>query len=215
MTDASQVGHIAGRFRDLQGLRQVVGGVGLLLLFGVEVASPMSPADVRAKGIEPLLWALAVLAVAIPIAVVAFIKVTAWYRRNFGLVEQTARRRRLGKLIGGGGALVFVIPFEVDSLATTAGQSLPVNAIDFTLALWIIGYWLYLGRQYRHYLVLAGIGFVLGFVSIAGITPATFAWHVQEATLYIAVASIVGGLIDHRILTRALSQPEIGLGIES
>jgi hypothetical protein len=92
---------------------------------------------------------------------------------------------------------------------------LPVNLMDFTLAGWIIGYWFYLGRSFRHYLVLAGIGLVLGLASIAGFPPASFASHLREATLYMAFASIVGGLIDHRILTRALPRIENRVGVGS
>ncbi len=111
--------------------------------------------------------------------------------------------------------LAFLIPFNVDSIANNSGQALPVNLLDFTLALWIVGYWWYIGWSFRHYLVLAGIGFILGFASIAGIPPATFAWHLREATLYFAVACIASGLIDHRILTSALQDPEERIGLES
>ena len=82
------------------------------------------------------------------------------------------------------------------------------------MALWFVGYWLYLGRPFWHYPVVAGIGFVLGLASIAGIPPATFAWHLREATLYFSLAAIAGGVIDHRILTRSLSASRRSVGLE-
>lgn len=215
MNDARQAAHIAGRFRDLQGLRQVVAGVGLLLLFGLEMAFPLSSADIRTAGISVELWELALLVVGTALTVLAFLWVSAWYRRHYGEVEQTRSQKRLAKFIGGGGAVAFILPFEIETSAMIYGHSLPVNLMDFTLALWIIAYWLYLGRPFWHYPVLAAIGLGLGIASIAGIPPATFAWHLREATLYIAVGSIVGGVIDHVILTRSLSRSESPVGLES
>ena len=141
--------------------------------------------------------------------------VTAWYRRHYGEVEQTARQKRFGAFVGGGGALAFLLPFQIEIFAMNSGQSLPVNLMDFTIALWIVTYWLYLGRPFWHYLVLTAIGIGLGIASIAGFPPATFAWHLREATLYIALASIVGGVMDHLILTRALTRSESPVGLES
>jgi hypothetical protein len=212
---ARQAARIAGRFRDLQGLRQAVAGVGLLLLFGLEMTFPLSSADIRAAGIAVELWELALLVVGSALTVLAFLWVTAWYRRHYGEVEQTRSQKRLGKFIGGGGAVAFILPFEIETSAMIYGHSVPVNLMDFTLALWIIAYWLYLGRPFWHYPVLAAIGFGLGIASIAGIPPATFAWHLREATLYIAIASIAGGVIDHMILTRSLSRSESPVGLES
>jgi hypothetical protein len=63
----------------------------------------------------------------------------------------------------------FLIPFEIETFAMNFGHALPVNLALFTLSLWIIGYWLYLGRWFWHYLVIAGIGFILGLASIAGV----------------------------------------------
>jgi hypothetical protein len=212
---ARQAAHIAGRFRDLQGLRQAVAGVGLLLLFGFEMTFPMSSADMRAAGITVELWGLAALAAGIALMVVAVLWVSAWYRRHYGEVERTRRQKRLGAIVGGGGALTFLVPFEIEVFAMNYGHTVPVNLMDFTVALWIIAYWLYLGRPFWHYLVLTAIGVGLGIASIAGIPPATFAWHLREATLYVALASIVGGVIDHMILTRSLSRSERSIGLES
>jgi len=215
MNDARQAAHIAVRFKDLQGLRQVVAGVGLLLLFGFEMTFPVSSADMRAAGITVELWGLAALAAGIGVLVVAFLRVSAWYRRHYGEVERTRRQKRLGAIVGGGGALAFLLPFEIEVFAMNYGHSVPVNLMDFTVALWIIAYWLYLGRPFWHYLVLTAIGIGLGIASIAGIPPATFAWHLREATLYVALATIVGGVIDHMILTRSLSRSERSIGLES
>ncbi|HEV3102364.1 MAG TPA: hypothetical protein VG426_08475 [Candidatus Dormibacteraeota bacterium] len=214
MTDVRQVGQIAGRYRDLQGLRQVAGGIGLLLLFAYEMVAPLTLSDFRAAGIGRALWGIGAVAVGFGLVVAAVAWISGWYRRNYGSVEQTARQRRMGRFLGAAGALAFLVPFNLDSIAMNSGNTLPVNLMDFTLALWIVGYWFYLGRSFRHYLVLAGVGLVLGLASIAGLPPASFAWHLREATLYFAVATIVGGLIDHRILTNALPRvdTEVSLG---
>jgi hypothetical protein len=215
MTDARQAGQIAGRYRDLQGLRQVAAGFGLLFLFAFEMVAPLNRADMKAAGIGRVLLFLGALIVGFAIALGAVAWISAWYRRNYGSVEQTARQRRVGMLIGGVGVLAFVVPFNVETIAMNAGQTVPVNFMDFTVALWIICYWFYLGRSFRHYLVLAAVGFALGLASIVGIPPATFAWHLREATLYFAAATIVAGLIDHKILTSALPRLENRVGVGS
>ncbi|HXN92168.1 MAG TPA: hypothetical protein VN906_11875 [Candidatus Sulfotelmatobacter sp.] len=213
-TDARHAAHIAGRFRDLQGLRQAVAGVGLLMLFASELVLPMSRPDARAAGVGVLLWVAGVLVVGFAVVIVAIRWVNAWYRRHYGQVDLTRRQKLLGSVIGGGGALAFLVPFQIDALAQNSGQVPPVNLILFTMALWIIGYWFYLGRPYWHYVLIGGIGFVLGIASIAGIPPSTFAWHVREATLYVALASIAGGVVDHMILTRTLHRSESSVDLE-
>jgi hypothetical protein len=215
MPDVRQAANIAGRFRDLQGLRQAAAGVGLLLLFVWEMAVPLSRDGIRNANMALVLGSLAGVIVCFALAGVAVWWISAWYRRNYGSVEQTKRQRRLGRVIGAAGALAFLIPFNIDEIAAINGGYLTVNLMDFTLGLWVIGYWLYLGRPFWHYPVIAGIGFALGLASLAGIPPSTFAWHIREATLYFALASIAGGVIDHMILTRSLSQSQSRIGLES
>jgi hypothetical protein len=215
MTNARQAGEVANRYQALQGLKQVAAGVGLLAFFAYELVAPLNQGDIRAMGIVATLWGLAAVVLGFVVMLVAIYWISAWYRRNYGLVEQTTRQRREVRVIGAAGAVAFLIAFNADTIATNSGHALPVNLMDFAMALWIVGYWWYLGRSFRHYLVLAGIGFVLGVASIAGIPPATFAWHLREATLYFAVASIAGGLIDHRILSRALQTPEEPIVVQS
>ncbi|HEX7263093.1 MAG TPA: hypothetical protein VF383_02835 [Candidatus Dormibacteraeota bacterium] len=215
MTDTRQVGQIAGRYLDLQGLRQVAVGIGLLFLFAYEMVGPLTSAEIRAAGSGRVLLGLGAVVVGFAIAVAAAARISAWYRRNYGSVERTVRQRRLGMLIAGAGVLAFLVPFNIETTTMNSGHTLPVNLMDFTLALWIVGYWFYIGRSFRHYLVIAGIGFILGIASIAGIPPSTFVWHLREATLYAAFASIVGGLIDHRILTNALLRVDTRVGVGS
>jgi len=161
-----------------------------------------------------LLGSLGVVIACFALALVGFWRITIWYRGHYGRVEQTPRQRRLGRIIGGTGALAFLLPFEIDIVAANGG-SVPVNLMLFTLSLWIVGYWFYIGRPFWHYPLIAGAGIVLGFLSIAGIPPNTFAWHLREATLYFALATIVGGVIDHVILTRSLSPSEGSIGVSS
>jgi hypothetical protein len=213
VTDARQAAHIAGRFSDLQGLRQAVAGVGLLLLFGWEMTFPLSAANIRAAGVGAL-WGAGLLVVGFAAMIVAILPVNAWYRRHYGRVERTRRQKRLGAVVGGGGALAFLIPFDIDVIAQNSGQVVPVNLMLFTMALWIVGYWLYIGRPFWHYLLIAGIGFVLGIASIAGLPPSTFASHLREATLYVALATIAGGVVDHMILTRSLPLSGSPVGLE-
>lgn len=148
------------------------------------------------------------------VVIIAVLRVNAWYRRHYGHVDMTRRQKVLGSVIGGSGTLAFLVPFEIDVLAQNSGPVPPVNLMLFTMAMWIIGYWLYIGRPFWHYLLIAGIGFVLGIASVAGIPPSTFAWHVREATLYLALATIAGGVIDHMILTRTLQRSESSVGLE-
>jgi hypothetical protein len=215
MSDPREARAIAGRFRDLQGLRQAAAGVGLLFLFAWEMVAPLGRDGIRAANVGFLLGSLGAVTVSFALAMVGVWWVSGWYRRNYGSVQQTKRQRRLGSVIGGTGALAFLIPFNIDQIAAIHGGYVAVNLMDFTLALWIVGYWLYLGRPRWHYPIIAGIGFALGLASIAGIPPATFAWHLREATLYFALASIVGGVIDHMILTSSLSRSRSRIGLES
>jgi hypothetical protein len=212
---ARQAARIAARFSDLLGLRQAVGGVGLLLLFGWELVFPLSAADFRAAGIGVELWGVAVLVVGIAIVIAAVLWVNAWYRRTYGAVERTRSQKRMGAIVGGIGALAFLVTFEVDVFAQNYGHVLPVNLILFALAIWIIGYWLYLGRPFWHYILISAVGLVLGVAAIAGIPPSTFAWHIREATLYFGLATVAGGVIDHMFLTRSLPRSESPVGLES
>lgn len=215
VANAKQAAHIAERYLDLQGLRQVAAGAGLLVLFGWLMLFPLTPLDARAMNVSTLLWTLLAVVCGFALAMVGVRWATLWYRREYGSVQRTASQRRLGGLIGGSGALAFLVPFNIESIATTGGHPLQVNLMAITLALWIVAYWFYIGRSFRHYLVLAGVGFVLGLVSIAGIPPANFVWHAREAILYFAVATMIGGYIDHRILISALSPAEKRVGVDS
>lgn len=213
--EAKQAAQVAGRFGDLQGLRQVAAGIGLLLVFVWAMMFPFTLDDIRARGMGFALWGLVSLIAICAVVVVAIVRVSDWYKRRYGLVEQTGSQRRLMVLLSGTGLLAVLIPLEIDSVAMNQGHALPVNLGDFTLALWILGYWLYIGRQFRHYLLLAGLGFVLGVGSIVGIPPANFAWHIREMILYFAVATVVGGYLDHRIFAAALEPSEDRIGIEA
>jgi hypothetical protein len=197
---------VAGRFLDLQGLRQAVAGVGLLMLFAWEMFFPISLAEMRAAGGPPPVWSAAALIAGWGVVGFGIWWTSDWYKRRYGRVEQTWRQRRWGMVIGGTGVLAFLIPFNIENFAANLGHPIPVNLQLFTMAVWIFCYWIYLGRPFVHYLVFAGVALGLGLLSFAGIPPANFVWHLREATLFFALASIVGGVIDHRILTRALSE---------
>ena len=183
----------------------------MLFLFAAEMLLPLSREGMRTAPMGQLLSILVVLVAAFSVGLVGVKVISGWYRRRFGTVEPTRHQRRMGVLIGGGGVLLFLVPMNVEQKIGT----LPVNAVLFTMALWMIGYWWYLGRSFWHYPVLGGIGIVLGLASIAGLPPATWAWHIREATLYIAAAGIIAGLVDHRILSSSLSHPGDRVGKES
>jgi len=183
---------------------------------------PLTLADLRAAG-GPNPWSYALLLAGCAVLIAGILWINGWYRRNYGAVVRTRKQNRVGAVLAGAGLLAFLIPFEAEIFAMNrgllevppqldaSGHTLPANFMLFTLSLWIIGYWLYLGRAFWHYLVIAGVGFVLGLVSIAGIPPATFDWHIREVTLYFGLASLAGGVIDHLILTR--SMPSSGTSV--
>ncbi len=212
---ARQAAQIAGRFRDLQGLRQVAAGVGLLFLGVWELAAPLSRETIRTMNPGRFFGSLGAVAVGIALAMLSVWWITGWYRRRFGRVEQTARQRWMGAVLGGSGALAFLIPFQVEIFAANLNQVLSVNLMEFTFPLWIVGYWVYVGRPLWHYVAFAGIGFGLGLASIAGIPPNSFASHVGGATVYVALSAIAGGVIDHLILTRSMAHFESPVGIQS
>jgi hypothetical protein len=224
--DVHQAAQIASRFQDLQGLRMTVGGAGLLLLFTWEMAFPLTLADIVAAG-GPKPWSYVLLLAGCAVLVVGILWVNGWYRRHYGAVVRTRKQNRLGAVIGGAGALAFLIPFEAELFAMNrgllevppqlnpVGHTLPANFMLFTLSLWVIAYWLYLGRRFWHYLVIGVIGFTLGLASIAGIPPATFDWHIREVTLYFGLATLAGGVIDHIILTRSMPQLVMSVAADS
>ena len=210
ITGARRAQQIAAHFLDLQGLRQVPFGIVLLSLFAVEMILPLSREGIKATPLSTLLWMLAFVVTAFAVAFLASTRISAWYRWQFGTVEQTRHQRLAGRLIAGVGTLAFTVPlFTIEApLWTVYRQALPVNFALFTMCLGIVCFWWYLGRSLNHYLVLAGLGLVLGVASAMGLPPATWPWHLREATLYLAVAAIVGGVLDHRALVSVLSLPE-------
>lgn len=215
-TDAQRARQIAGHFRDLQGLCQVPFGILLLFLFAGEVRLPLSREELRTWPTGQLVSILVVLVGGFALAFVATKLISDWYVRRFGTVERTRHQRRLGALIAAGGGLFFVEPMIVEQRTwVDSGQTMPLNVVLFTMAIWIFVYWWYLGRSVPHYLVLAGIGLALGLASMAGLPPNTWPWHLREATLYLAAAATIGGLLDHRILSRSLSRKEDRVGKES
>lgn len=215
ISDSGRLVLVTGRFRELQGLRQVAAGLGLLFFFVWQLFVPLTPAEIRSAGPGRTLLGLAVLLAWCAVVAAAVVRIDAWYRRHFGVVEQTRRQRRVAYLVAAGGVLAFIVPFQIETAALNAGHSVPVNLFLFTFAAWIVGYWLYIGRELRHYLLFAALALIFGAVSIAGLPPATFAWHLREVTLYFALVSIAGGLIDHAILTRWLSGPKEPVGDDS
>ena len=215
MTGPKEAGHVAERFRDLQGLKLVPAGIAMLFLFAWTLVFPFTQQEIRTAGIGRTLWGLAVLLVGLALAAVAVRRVAAWYTRQYGSVEPTRRQRRLAVIFVVGGLLLFMVPFQIEANAQNVGQTVPVNLLDFALASLMIAFWLYFSRPHVHYVVFAGVGFVLGIASIAGIPPVTFEWHIREAFVYLGLAAIVGGVLDHRILTSMLAQPEKRIGIES
>jgi hypothetical protein len=207
---------VAEHFRALQGLRAVPLGIWLLLFFVVEMLLPLSPEEVGAPSTGQLVLVLVVFVVSLLPAILAFRLISAWYERRFGRVEPTRHQRLVSGLMAGGGVLLFVLPLSIEQrMWVSSGQSLPVNLALLGLALMIIGYWWYLGHSFHYYLAIAGIAILLGAASLVGLPPATWPWHFRELTLYIAVICIVGGLLDHRTLSRSLTQLGDSVGKES
>jgi hypothetical protein len=215
-TGAEKARQIAQHFRALQGLRAVPFGIWLLFLFAVVMLLPLSPEEMRAPSTGQLVSVLAVFVISFLPAVVAFRLISAWYERRFGTVEPTRHQRLVGSLIAAGGSLLFVLPLSVEQrMWVSSGQALPVNLALLGMALLFIGYWWYLGRLFQYYLAIAGIAIVLVAASLAGLPPATWPWHFRELTLFTAVACIIGGLLDHRTLSKSLSQLRDRVGKES
>jgi hypothetical protein len=207
VTTAEQARRIVGHFDALQGLRLVPLGIALLCMGAAEAAFPLNRDGVRAH-LSILLWLLAGVVVAFALAILICTRISAWYRRQYGSVEPTAHQRRMAGLIGGFATLLIALPLNVEgALRGYFDEGWPVNISLLALSLGIVAYWWYLGRYARHYLVLAGVGLALGLASIAGLPPPTWAWHLRETTIYFALASIIAGLLDHRMLSRNLSEP--------
>lgn len=202
-TSLQETVKITERYRDLQGLRMVVAGLGLLGFFAVTLFLPLTLDEIRTRGVAPAEWGTGLLVVDLIAMVVAVKAVSMWYDRRYGRVALTLHQRRLTAWVGGLGAASFLVPFEIEIIAVR--WTLPVNVILIGLSCGILAYWLYLGRAFVHYLVLAGCGFALTTLSIAGVPPNGFASHLRVGILFFALATIAGGLIDHRILARSLA----------
>ena len=180
----------------------------LVLLF-----IPLSHQDMRASGLAAAEWGAGALLVDFAAMLIAMRLVSRWYDRRYGRVSQTPHQRRLDRVVGGVGVVAFLAPFELEIIAMNAGWRLPFNVILAVVSPAIVGYWLYLGHASVHYLAIAFVGLALTALSAAGIPPSSFASHVREAVLFFALASIVGGLIDHLILARALgSRSHVDVG---
>jgi len=162
-----------------------------------------------------LLVAVFVIGTFIP-AVLAYRFIAGWYGKRFGNVEPTSHQRRVSSLVGVGAALLTVLPLSLgQSSWEVYNQPWLVNVVMFTMALWLVSFWWYLGRSLSHYLALAAIALALGLASIGGLPLDTWPWHLREATLFLAVAFITCGLLDHRRLTRSLLSPGDPVGQES
>ena len=127
-----------------------------------------------------------------------------WYDRNYGRVEHTPRQPRVQTVLAAAGVAAFLIPFETEIVVMNSGAVLPFNAMLGALSLWIIGYWMYLGREFWHYAVIAATGLAITAVSFAGFPANTFDWHLRVLFVFMGLATVAGGLIDHRILTQSL-----------
>lgn len=194
------------RYHDLQGLRLVVGGVGLLAFSAWTIFFPSTLEHPRLSGAGYALnlWGLGLLLSLLVVIVLSARAVSGWYDRNYGHVTYTRRQRRAAMLIGGLGVGVFLVSFEVETSAFNAHSTLPINVIGLSLSCWTAGYWFYMGGRHHHYLAISCIGFIVTLASVAGLPPNGFLWHLRVATAFFGAASIAGGLIDHRILTHAL-----------
>lgn len=196
---------VTGRYRDLQGLRQVAGGSGLLLvalwsfLFPItlrDIGSPSRFGMYQLGGLM-LLGAFATFVIGARAA-------SRWYDRNYGRVERTRRQRRVQIVIAVAGVAAFLVPFEVEIVVMNSGGVLSFNLMLGALSLWIAGYWLYLGRGFWHYATFAVAGLVVTAFSFAGLPPNTFDWHLRVLFVFMGLTTVAGGSIDHRILARAL-----------
>jgi hypothetical protein len=211
-----QARDLTARFHDLQGLRQVPISIWIVGLSVALFFLPMNRDQWGDRSAGKLILVLSVLLVTLAPAIVSIKLISNWYRRKFGAVEPTRVQRWMGGVLGGTGALAFLLPLNFEqSLWLFSNQSWPLNVALFTLALWIFGYWWYLGRWPAHYAVVAGAGVALGLLSLVGVPPATFPWHLREALLYIGTASIAVGVLDHMTLTRRLSRTRDLVGEET
>ena len=104
---SAEVAQIAGRFNDLLGLRQAVGGVAFLIIFVWTLAFPVTLSDIHSPAaFQRFLWGGAVVTVAAVFFIAGSLWMSAWYRRHYGRVVRNRRQNRLGVLLGVGGFLV-------------------------------------------------------------------------------------------------------------
>lgn len=197
---------MAARFNQLLGLKVVPFGILLLLLAPAEWVLPETREALLHTRPSPWLRvSVLVIAIGLPLAIAGYWLISRWYQRNYGRVEQTRRQRTLGRVMAAATVLLILVPTNLEeTLWISGGQSLPVNVACFTVAAVLLAYWWLLGRFLTHYVVIAAIALALGVLSLAGLPPAEFIWHLRESTLFLGLAAIAGGVLDHRALAARL-----------
>ena len=205
--------HLTRHFDSLQGLAQLpIGALFLGMLLLSAWLPPTPRAFPRGAALATLEAELAAILVSgFVVAVLLSWSIRARYRRSFGTVAPRPGHRTWVVLVTVPLAFAVAYPLKADLEAWLAtGRTLPLNLSDLALAGLLVLYWWYTSRTLHHYLVLAGLAFLLGLASLVGLTPATLAWHLRELLLLIATACIVGGILDHRALTRTMPKPPEG-----
>ncbi len=197
----------------LQGLRFVpIGLVALALAAWLSVADP-AQGDPKAQRLVARLVLLGGMA----LAGVLYAVLGAYYRRRFGVVQASAFTRQrmiralgissgIGLLLGGAMYLSRRAPIASE---TTVFLTLLASGLG------IVWYWHWSGRVAHHYLPVAAAMAALGLLELLGASPVCallqrlpFTTDARCAAVTLSsawgVATLVVGVLDHRLLVRTL-----------
>jgi hypothetical protein len=142
----------------------------------------------------------------LPVVIVAALLVRAYYQRRFGDVRplQTPRRIAARTFLP---VLILVAYLAAISVANNLG----VNGVWLFVTLTATVFLMMVGSPWRkrvHYLVSAVVLIVLFLLPLGMLTPSgthPFEWEYPNmAQVTVAVLFVVNGLLDHRVLVRAL-----------
>lgn len=188
--DLDRARYVAGRYRDLQGLRVVPWSV----VFGLWALGE--------SGLHLGPWWLWALGISIVSAVGLTVVLGPYYRRAFGSVDPRPEGWRRWGVVAAAGAAV-VVTGAVD----TAWRMQPVSLTGLALAALIAAvYWRW-RRHARHHLAFAAVLAAVSLAPLGAVAPVDGLHPLSSATgTSVAVAGffLVGGLGDHLLLVRTL-----------
>jgi hypothetical protein len=194
-TDLRRVHDVTDNFFFWQGLRWVPMGVALMIVGATMMPGVAIPKELRA-------W------VSLPFVAVSLWLSTSvlggYYARHFGRVQSDPSRHRIRSSV----KWFIVYPAIMIAMAADAKLAPPVLASALVFALAIELYRESTGGERLHYVVAAVVLIAFALLPLLGVLPTGIGRLVAVIEL-IGAIYVVGGILDHREMTRVLGSGNV------